>query len=86
VDSLLQAARTKDYGFFLAGSVGGQAALLFPYVSVAFGLRPFGGSTYLRGQDAYSTEFQLTNALLDVDVTLDLAQLWDAGRPAGRAR
>lgn len=86
VDSLLQVARTEDYGFFLAESVGGQAALLFPYVSVAFGLRPFGSTTYLRGHDTYSTEFQFVNALLDVDVTLDLAQLWDAGRPAGKAR
>lgn len=82
-DSLLQTARTEDFGLLFADSVGAQAALLFPYVSVAFAVRPMGSTVYLRGEDTFPTEFQFTNAVLDVDVTLDLAQLWRAGRHPG---
>ena len=81
VDSLLQSFRTQDYGLFLADSVGGQVGLIFPYVRLAFGLRPFGSSLYLQEGREYPTNFQFTNAVLDVDVSLDLAQLWRAGRP-----
>ncbi len=81
VDSLLQSFRTEDYGLYLADSLGGQVGLLFPYVRLAFGLRPFGSSLYLREGREYPTDFQFTNAVLDVDVSLDLAQLWRAGRP-----
>ncbi len=72
LDSLLQTFRTEDYGVYLAASTGGQVALTFPWISVALGLKPFGGAAYLRNDEWRNNEFQFTNTVLDVDVTLDL--------------
>lgn len=79
-DSLLQSARTEDFGVYQAYSLGGQAGLVFQYVSFAFGLKPFGAAQYTLSGRVYPTEFQFQNAVLDVDVTLDLAELWIAGK------
>lgn len=79
-DSLLQSARTEDFGVYQAYSVGGQAGLTFQYVSFTFGLKPFGAAQYTLAGHDYPTEFQFQNAVLDLDVTLDLAELWIAGK------
>lgn len=72
LDSLIQTFRTEDYGLYLAASTGGQVALTFPWISVALGLKPFGGAAYLRNDEWVNNQFQFTNTVLDVDVTLDL--------------
>ena len=79
-DSLLQAARTQDFGVYQAYSLGTQVGLAVPYVSFAFGLKPFGATQYTLAGHDYPTQFQFQNAVLDVDVTLDLAELWVAGK------
>ena len=72
LDSLIQTFRTEDYGLYLAASTGGQVALTFPWVSIALGLKPFGGAAYVRDDVWVNNQFQFTNTVLDVDVTLDL--------------
>ena len=79
-DSLLQSARTEDFGVYQAYSLGGRAGLAFQYVSFAFGLKPFGAAQYTLAGKEYPTAFQFQNAVLDVDITLDLAELWVAGK------
>ena len=83
LDSLAQSFRTEDYGLYLAASTGGQVALSFPFVSVALGLKPFGGAAYLRGDTWLNNNFQFANTILDVDVTLDLRVFSRRARESG---
>ncbi len=78
VDSLAQSFRTEDYGVYAALSTGGQVSIIWPSVSVGFALRPVGTSVWVHGDQTFPTAFQLGNAVLDIDVTVDL------GRPAKR--
>jgi hypothetical protein len=41
-------------------------------VSVALALKPFAGAAYLRNDAWVNNQFQFTNTVLDVDLTLDL--------------
>lgn len=76
VDSLAQAFRTQDYGAYAGLNTGVQLGLVWPTVSLGFGFRPFGTGTWWHGGEAYSSAFQFTNAVLDVDLTVDLGRLF----------
>ncbi len=81
LDSLAQAFRTEDYGVYASLHTGAQFSLLWPGVGLGFGLRPFATTAWWHDEGVFPTAFQFTNAVLDVDLTVDLTRLFGTTAP-----
>ena len=69
LDSLAQGARLGDNGFYAAASVGLFTTFAFSDVSVSLLYRPLSQSRYYLAGDWDSTEFNVGNPVLDIDLS-----------------